>query len=308
MNDLRVDLFEMEKWEKLNECLGGLVHLGVSHAIYEVIHSLAQTYSHKKTILIVDGQTHHFDDLLGYFYKETYQVLRFSKDQMDEIEKTIQEKSAEIAFVLHAADHPVTGQIFDFQKLDQILNSKRVFSVMVSFQYHIHHDYLPNAFSVWIQRLNEDRSLTRFGNRVKLKPVLSHKLNWKSADQELLLIQQLQKKSVAEDKDLVTALESQLGTAFFKAELRLFDRLVLCYQDLNASALRDQLKKRNIQSDCVNSCQWNFMSDLNKWWRPELTESEIRGLIIIFIGSHSLDVLQKSILDSINEIRSLSAF
>ena len=81
---MKVDLSSFEAWENINAKVAADLQIesgvtvrcfpGLPAAIFEMLISTAQFYSHKRSVAIIGGQTPHLQSVMPYLYKEGYEV------------------------------------------------------------------------------------------------------------------------------------------------------------------------------------------------------------------------------------------
>src|SRR5437868_6339989 len=145
---MKLALVPLEEWEKLNDQLkiqfslpaenSVKIYKGMAHAVFETAQGTAQFLSHKRSLGVVKGQTPYFDSLLPYFYKEVFGVQAISHLALTDPEVWVNSLKKDTIFVLLAEDHPVTGELYNYDRLDELLNEKKIFSFRIS---HFRHFY-----------------------------------------------------------------------------------------------------------------------------------------------------------------------
>ncbi|HEY8270180.1 MAG TPA: hypothetical protein VIG33_04780, partial [Pseudobdellovibrionaceae bacterium] len=139
---MKLALIPLEEWERLNDQLkidfslpagnSARIYKGMAHAVFETAQGTAQFFSHKRSLGVVKGQTSYFDSLLPYFYKEVFSVQAMSHLAVVDPEVWVNSLKKDTSFVLFSEDHPVTGELYDYDHLDELLNEKKIFAFRIS--------------------------------------------------------------------------------------------------------------------------------------------------------------------------------
>jgi hypothetical protein len=100
----------------------------------------------------------------------------------------------------------------------------------------------------------------------------------------------------AQDEAAVKHFESSMtsqATPWFQANTpRLYERVVLKFNDLSGEALLQALQQKlqldpsqYFQTlDTTNLCRWNHYRTFSSWWEPKPSEADLEGLLIIDSG------------------------
>lgn len=330
---MKLALVPLEQWEQLNlqlkehfalpDSSSVRVYKGLAHAAFEVVQGTAQFLSHKRNLGVVKGQTPYFEPLLSSFYKDAYGIQSISHTELFSDETALQTwvdaLKKDTSFVLFAEDHPVTGELYPVERLDEMLNEKKIFSIRISHFKHFYDKTSLRPFSVKLCALTLDLAIAICGERFKVPPTLAPHMNW-NVDAEMTAVQKLDVP--AEDRTLVESFEasvSDFATPFFSpadansvapvgsnvvsptgsnvvapagANNRLYDRVVLKFNDISGEALLNALHTRlqldpslRYQTmDTTNLCRWNHYRTFSSWWEPKPSEESLEGLVIIDNG------------------------
>jgi hypothetical protein len=135
---MHIDLLPNELWETLNTKVSANLNLGadttvrvskgLATSVHEVVASMAQFYSHKRSAAYVKGATHAFLGVLPGLYKEAFQIQVIPTQDMASV-TWIENLKKDTNFVLYPEDHPITGEIYPWQEIDQKLNELKIFSI-----------------------------------------------------------------------------------------------------------------------------------------------------------------------------------
>jgi hypothetical protein len=303
---MKLAVVPLEHWEELNQSLHELLavlpnntlrtYRGLAHAAYEIVQGAAQFFSHKRHIGMVKGQTPYFEPLMASFYKDAFgmQVIPYENLRNSEaIKAWVEALSKDTSFVLFAEDHPVTGELFPWEELDQLLNEKRIFAFRISHFQHFHRAPLVKPYSVQLCYLDPDLAVAKCGERFKVPPLLAPAMDW-DVPRILQQIQRLHRGH--EEPQQVELFESQfldLATPWFSpGAARLYDRVVLNFKDVSGEALLRGLQQTlQLDSsqlfqtiDTTNLCRWNHYRTFSSWWLPQPSEADLQGLLVIDSG------------------------
>lgn len=318
-----IDVRRPEMWGELNDKVKELLRLpeavrsqcyqGLGHAIFEVTQSTAQFMAHKKSVAFIKGQTPVFDDLLAYYYKETYQVNVLSHLQLGSVSDWVNNLNKDTNFVVFSEDHPVTGQLYGFtEELDDLLNKKRIWSIRISHFQHLVKPVEIRPYTVRLCSFSPDVAVALLGSRYRSPSLVAHNMNWHEEE----FIQCLQKISqdIREDQALVEKFETEVASkveVFFPPNsARIFDRSVVVLKDVNAEAVAQRLfMKLNLNPEVAwtlisttNMCYWTGIKMFRHWWEPTPHADTLRGLLVISNQALVIKDFAKHLISSYEEI------
>jgi hypothetical protein len=320
---MKIDLIQSGNWDAANLALGQEIDIfsgrnlkknlrifkGLNHGVYEISVGSNLLLSHKRAVGLVNGNTPFFKDIKQTLFKEGFSVqsINLSElcDQKIEAKAWVESLKKDTNYVLFSSDHPVTGELFSlWQKLDQELNEKKIFSFRIS-----HSDWLRDLkdsgfeirpYSVHLMSVAPDFAFALCGEKFKAVPLMAGNMFWDPAT----LVADLQKTfaNFEEDKSLVQNFEKNLLPANWQPfELknpteRLYDRALICNSGVNAEAVMSELLK-NISKDQIsisqsapgflNSvetsslCRWGGINLYDHWWESKPSDEILRGLLVI---------------------------
>jgi hypothetical protein len=300
---MKLALIPLEQWERFNDQLktqyslsatnSAKIYKGMAHAVFEIAQGMAQFLSHKRSLGVVKGQTPYFESLLPYFYKEAYGVQAVHHAELKDPEAWVNSLKKDTSFVLMAEDHPVTGELYDYDRLDEVLNDKKIFSFRIS---HFRHFYEKNEvrpYSVRICYLDSDYAMAVCGERHKAPALMAPQMNWDVAKglQQLSRIQ-----PSPQDQIQVEAFERtfrEIASPWFASPTpRLYDRVLLKFKDVSGELLLQRLLDR-LQVDesqyyqtldTTNLCRWDHFKTFQTWWEPKPTAEDLAALLVIDSG------------------------
>ena len=300
---MKLALVPLEQWERLNEQLKTTyslptensvrVYKGMAHAVFEVVQGTAQFLSHKRSLAWIKGQTPYFDPLIPYFFKEAYGVQSVNAADLKDPEAWVNSLKKDTNFVLLAEDHPVTGELYDYDKLDELLNEKKIFSFRVSHFRHFYEKPPLRPYSVRLCYLDNDYAVALCGERFKSPSLIAAQMNWDVS----ACLNHLAKIQVSpQQPGQVEAFESSfadIAKPWFSTKTpRLYDRILLKFSDVSGELmlqrLFDKLQVDESQyyrtMDTTNLCRWNHFKTFGSWWEPKPTQEDIASLVVIDSG------------------------
>jgi hypothetical protein len=297
-----IDVVRPETWDELNDSLKTQIGLpdplrvrvfkGLAHAVFEIAQGSAQFMAHKKSIGFIKGQTPVFENLLPYYYKETYEVNILSHLQLQDVKTWADGLKKDTNFVVFAEDHPVTGELYPFvDELDKVLNEKRIYSFRISHARHFHEKTDIRPYSVRLCSYSGNLAVAVLGERFRCPPMMVQGMEWNHSEvsQELMLSQEGRKLNESVVKSFEASL-ADIAQPYFSAEkTRLYDRAVLVFKDISAEALAEKVfAKLGISSeegwsqvDSTNMCHWAGVKMFSHWWEPTPSNEMLRGLLIL---------------------------
>lgn len=324
-----IDVVRPENWEELNDQVKTFLSLaprvrarsypGLAHAVFEISQGTAQFMSHKRSIGVILGQTPVFENLLPYYYKETYEVAALSHTRLENVKEWVEGLKKDTNFVLFSEDHPVTGELYPFaDELDKLLNEKRIYSFRVSHARHFHDSVEIRPYTVRICSFSANTTVAVLGERFRSPSMVAQNMNWDAALflKELAEAQspQLPTPAVIEqfEKDV-----SGIASPFFKSgSARLMDRAVCVFSDVSAEAVAEVLfKKLGLSSEqgwrklsSTNMCHWSVVKMFRHWWEPTPALDQLRGLLVVGPELLQTKDFAKLLISSYEEVKALQSW
>ncbi|MGZ6394921.1 MAG: hypothetical protein ACXWQA_12010, partial [Pseudobdellovibrionaceae bacterium] len=300
---MKLALLPLEEWERLNDQLksyfslpvgnSARIYKGMAHAVFETAQGTAQFFSHKRSLGVVKGQTPYFDSLLPYFYKEVFSVQVISHLALTDPEAWVNSLKKETCFVLLSEDHPVTGELYDYDRLDELLNEKKIYSFRISHFRHFYEKSLLRPYSVRLCYFDNDYAIAFCGERYKTPPLIAPHMNWNSSQG----MEAISKVYVSpQDRNLIENFERSFsGIAepwFSQPTRRLFDRVLLKFPKVHGEALLQRLydhllvdpSKYFETMDTTNLCRWRHWKTFSGWWEPKPNNEDLESLLIVDSG------------------------
>jgi hypothetical protein len=295
---LEIYLPKKENWFALNDRvhqalnlpsdLSVRVYRGIHHAAFEIVQGTSTFFAHKRTAGWLKGQTYAFSTALPYCYKEGFQIQQLSQKNPDtNVKAWVDSLKKETSFVMMNEDHPVTGELFDNDELDLLLNDKKVFSFRASHKKHWLRGFQEvRPSSVLICEAGEDLAFAILGAKFKSPVQISSHFVF----DENRVLQRLQtfQDSAVEDSSLLKKFESNLprGVEIFLPANKtdkfcLQDRSLILHLEVNGEALAREL---GLGQDVIplTNCAQGF-ADWD-WWEDRPTPEQLRGLVVISLA------------------------
>lgn len=286
-----------ERWYLLNEevhRLWGLpsevsvrTYRGLHHAAFEIAQGTASFLSHKRALGWMKGQTFAYASVLPYLYKEAFQIQPLSqKNPNIEIAAWVEALKKDTSFVMMNEDHPVTGELFDNDQLDHLLNEKKIFSIRVSHHKHWQQKLTSvRPHTVLICQASEDLAFavvgSKFKSPVQMAPFFSHDLS------RVISCLNLRLNSSDEASADIAKFEASLPTGFEvfpRGQSALADRSLIFHPEINAEALCHELAslcslRTGMDVIPLNGCAQGF-TDWD-WWEGRPQGAVLRGLMVV---------------------------
>jgi hypothetical protein len=303
---MKVDITPFEAWESLNLAVKSVISVpneistrcyqGVASAAFELALSTAQFYSHKRSVAIVPGATPHFQSILPYLYKEGYEV-QMAPQPLD-AKAWVESLKKDTCFVLFSEDHAITGELYEHQELEKLLNEKKIFSFKISHHNHLFQQTEVLPYSARICSFDPQTAVALIGNKLKAPPLISGYLNWEP--QNFLQAIERTKKTQFEKRELVESFEKNLPkgySVFFQSTNRTWDRSLIYSEEVAGESLQQYLigalglkiDKPGFETaiETTHLCRWGGTKNYDEWWNPRPAESILRGLLLL--GTQVLD-------------------
>lgn len=329
---MRVDLQIPDTWDVVNQSYrqalalgeGGYsvqTYLGLRHALWEICGQLSQLFPNRKTIGYFSRAVPVFESVAVAMSREEYTVKVLREEDLNNPAAWLEPVAKELLFLVTEADDPVTGALYEFPQLDEVLKDKRIFRLVIS---HAMHTCVPltppRALEARLLSLRADRTVALLGERVKVQPPIASGLSWaaispNAARADLACVDSGEYETM---RTRVEAFERSLPAGAVRildpSKPRLFDRAVFAYRDIDGLALITELA-RELACDmrAPGERGWLETASLCRWQdervlrglgdrglvardtisNSKLTPELIRGLVILSAESLVGDVKRK---------------
>lgn len=300
---IMIDIFpQPEKWDLLNNYLKQQLKSEFSFrtyinpylACYDVVIGLAQLYAHKRSLVWIKGQTPIFDSVYAHFVREGYNIQTFSfqefKEQSSNMVEFVEKQKKDTLFFFFAEDHPLTGELYDYGELENVLSHKKIFSISVSHQNHLFKNKSLYPLAARICWYDSNFSGVHFGERFKVNSILGSYQNLKSSSESLLTEWHPQVDKALQTKEFeieVKNLENHFAEEkFIKTESRLWDRSVLFFKEIHADELAARLQEKGFEKVfSLSACSSGSVKMFHKWTHNEITPEILPHLLFLKFDS-----------------------
>ena len=321
---MKLDLFPLETWETLNSTIKSAwtvpedvsvrTFADLPAAVYEVAQGTAQFLSHKRSLAVIKGQSFVFQPLLPYFYKEAYQIQTLGHQNLPDVKIWVEALKKDTLFVVFCEDHPVTGEKYAWDELDQLLNDKRIFAIRVSHNSHFVDEQEIRPYSIRVCSYSQNLAVAFCGSKFKSPPLIAPAGFWgeESLKKEVLTLERKKKA----DKDLVLKFENNLPEGFQKFlthDNRIFDRAVIFSKEVNGEAVQHcvstalNLPISPAGSDTLiettSLCRWGGTKGFDDWWEPIPDKNTLRGMLIIDVKLLANPMLASELKKALAQVR-----
>lgn len=315
-----LDLSVTETWDRLGDRLREPLGLtpdesarpfaGTPAAVMETVLTLAQIYSHKRSLAWVKGTSPAFDHLIPWFSKEAYSIQQgLWPDVRGGVQAWVDGLKKETAFVLFTEDHPVTGESWNWDELDNALNEKRIFSIRVSHSGFLANRDVPRPYSLRICSIAPDLAVAIGGSRWRITPMVANRQAW---DIEATVARVKSRWAEATSPFLIESFEKEFAEQnwFAGKTDRVLDRAVLAFEDVAGEALLDRLKTKlgtafpAGAADTSHLCRWDSLRLMKNWWLPPPADEKLRGLVVFSVPLLETKDFAKILRQAHEELRS----
>lgn len=304
---MRIDWPVIDAWEKLSEqyrsflpfqdsAVNVQIYNGYQHALWEITHALAELFSHKQTIAVPALGEPAIERIAVAFSAKGYNVISLTREQIAE-PSWLDAAQSELLFVVLPQDDAVTGELYDYTKLNEALKDKRIFRIQLS---HAKHRFeainRPALFESHILSLTPDRALFVAGERHRIQPPITRLLPW-PADESTLAQESMRvfsESEITQMKKDVQAFEGSLPEGFHsyfnKKENRLYDRALFWHPEIDGLSLIDELASQsgvqmqapgqNTQFETTSTCRWQSPRYYDELIKRGFKPESIRGLCL----------------------------
>lgn len=305
---MRFDYKAQGLWAELNEEVETKLDLaksasrarifkGLSHALFEITQGLIKQFPHRKKIFYFKGQDPSHDLAMMALSREGCMVQALPLSTFDAPEEFVASIDKDALFILYSEDDPILGKKFPVEKLEKLLKEKKIFRVSASHHaFRFQDDYHGiDKEEVRVFSLKNNLALALLGERAKMTPLVVEGLPWREDAKETIFKELAEHK---EQKKIILDFENQKpgdATPFFKeGDLRVFDRAILYWKDMDGWAFLSELgKELGIQFaepgedqrfETTSHSRWHDLRAMGWLKNHGLDAEQIRGLVIVDAG------------------------
>lgn len=301
-------------WDDLNDAvklkLGATVpvrvYQSVHHALLEIGTSFQVLYSQKRQYLTsLASLGTHADDMNVYLSRQG--IKGVAQDPSAPID-TLDDKK--ILFWVFDRDDAITGQKFVGDS--KLKEDSKIFRIFVSHSLHLHHwpDNNIGETDIYILAHPETGgAVAYFGRRTQnINSYLCPTLQWGYFANIGHFTPQ------AENKSWVQALESTnwqgSTTLLTNISDRIYDRAIIAWKTLDASAIRDLLIRDHgvspLDVECLSLSRWTDTRILNQFGQKGWDANTFRGTLILSARLSKTTDFDKRLLQTVEKLTKLS--
>jgi hypothetical protein len=305
---MRLDLLPASAWDRTNDLarqrMSSVVsaseyevrcYKGMAAGLLEVFNGTASFLSHKKTVGVIAGQTWAQESLLPHLLRESFQVKTFPVDFLSSPEAAADQIDSDMSCFLWPEDHPLTGQVFEADAFEEMLNKKRIFSIRIS-----HHAFRTRTlnlrpYAVRLCSVSPDLTVAFLGARFKTPAWIAADEAWSADEIERKISAAL--NGAAEDERAVADFEGKLTKGWrplLTAKNRVWDRAVIANADKSGDGVLHELSAllkmplgvpgdKNAM-ETLHLCRWGLTMNELSWWQGCPSADLIRGSVILDVS------------------------
>lgn len=291
-----IDMFpQPEKWDLLNNHLKQQLKSEFSFrtfinpnlACYDVIMGLAQLYAHKRSIVWIKGQSPIFDSVYPHFVREGYNIQTFSyqefKEQSANMIEFVEKLKKDTLFFFFSEDHPLTGELFDYGELENVLSHKKIFTISLSHQSHKFRKKSLYPLAARICWYDSAFTGVHFGEKFKVNSLLGSYQNLSNVNQDVFQVVQAPELE-AEVKKFEAAFTMEEN--YISVAHRLWDRSILQFKSIHTDALAARLFEKGFTKVfSLSPCHSASVKMFQKWTQGSLSVELLPHLLFLKFDS-----------------------
>lgn len=277
-----------------------------SMALYDVVSGLQQFLAHKAHFAVAKNGSSLIESLSPLWTRNAnpLQVKAETQNWLEFVETL----HAETNFVIWTSENEITGEVLvdaeKAQEIHQHLSHKRIFSIQICHRIDPKEKMFPYALRILRPRIFQDQSscLLVHGEKYKVNSQIGSYQSLTFKSESLMALFEVPQP---QDMKLLQGFESRIANPknvyfnrFVPTTLRLSDRLVLNYSQVNGAAIQQKLGLSD--EDCFAPSRYPFWSlQLWKnWWKEAESEVLVRGLVVLSIHALRQDL---GLIDKLNQ-------
>lgn len=307
---MRFDLLTANGWESSNEkareflapavsetAFEARVAKGQAAGLLEVFTGTASFLSHRRTLGLVVGKSWVQEAILPHLLRENFAIKTFTMEQMRETSSVLEQLGAECSCFLWPEDHPVTGELYDGEALEEELVKKRIFSIRLS-----HHAFRTRPlklrpYAVRLCAVDPSLSVALLGARFKTPSWIAPLQSWNPREVGASLGAAM--KGAREDEKLVRAFEGGLRGGWqpllSASAPRLWDRAIVHHPEISGDEALHELRKiigagdwppagLPTEVETLHLCRWDGTMKNLDWWAGGPKPDQVRGLVALDVS------------------------
>lgn len=266
-------------------------------ALYDITASQLQFMSHKNFIGNVKNGCSFLETLNKNWQRQSLNIQLKSKSQpWIEFIETL---NGETNFVVWASENEITGEILIDENLcneiHERLSKKRIFSIQIAHSFNPEKLKALPTHAVLVIRnniFNDGPVMVLSSEKYKASSLVGEYQNLAS---DLSLQNYLQKSKQLQITNTASSQNSYFSK-FSSTCMRLNDREVLLFDEINAAAIKEDLQLSTQDCFCTAEMPFWVLDLFKNWWEEAENENLLRGLMVL---SHDAINKDPAILDKI---------
>jgi hypothetical protein len=279
---------------------------GLHFALFEICQGTASFFSHKKSAAYMRGQSYALSAIVPFLYKESFQIQSRSSLDLAPASEWVAGLNKDCLFVILIEDNPVTGEVFNNDEIDRLLNEKKIFSI------HISHRKTwargvgeLRPYTILVNECGHENCVVLFGSKYKVQTNFAkYFLPNKALDFFMNGYRNENRESAVILQQFIQKLPAEMKALEFKTE-HLSDRLLIGHREVHGSTLAHELRKiePKLQSDgllvALSGCSESF-ADYDWWEENQLGPDEIRSTLVLSLSAveiilSKVDLMQEAL-------------
>jgi hypothetical protein len=266
----------------------------LSTGLNEIARGLVRMYPHKRKFAYLRGAGLNFDPIVQSLSVEGILSEPLDVKDISPSVDWLAKLSKDCLMFLDVIDDPMTGEVFELEKIRADLVTKRIFTLTVSHNFHLCRELPPiHQYGAYFMNVSDHISVARLGAKCsKLPPMIAGLSEWVRA----LKLDQLDLyKKISEDQKKIEAFEKKgvegAKPFFAHGKSRLFDRAAILFDDVDGEAIITELaEKLKIKLDppgqekrleTTSGCRWGGFEFFKFYESQGLSQDSLRGLVLI---------------------------
>lgn len=304
---MRIDFQARGAWQQLNEDIerrlglnrdgAAKVFWGLSQALLENLISAARQFPLKKKVYFFRSLDPVIDGVMKHLAREGLSLQPMTLEEFRQPESWIATIGKDTLAVVAPVDDVFFGRRHDVSAIHEALKAQRILQIFVSHGRHRidGRPIVESPFDLHLLNYSADICLGLFGERARLPHFMTETLPW-TEDMHRRIVEILELAAVPERKDLIRRFESQ-GLAGARPHFalddsdRLFDRAVVYWEDMDATAMIEELAERlslpllppgmdaNLETPSLS--RWGGIRDMDWLVQQGFTAERVRGTVVI---------------------------
>ena len=302
---------------------------GIHHGLMEVVQAAYKQFPHKKGAHFLMGGSPYFEPIQKFLSMDAKNSAAYDLKKVSVKDNWVQNLGREDVFVAMPMNHPLTGEIFPLQELDEWVQSKKVVSIKL---YHglPSEEVLKSPLGRHELRLfyiSPSCCFSLAGVRAKFMYPLSQDMFWdgeamieglqrvQSFNESQAKVQKAESLFAEGDQGIQSFFSQKVSEGLNLVESRQWDRALFLIKDTDAAAVIGALARApdsGLNSENIHSflqtpslSQWKDLRAF-QWAQSEaLTATDLRELLLV--DPHWADGVdfKNLLVEAVKKVRSL---